>query len=79
MKDRQCGVDKVVLPYSHALHQASILKALDLRKQCVVGSLSTATHAITSANQAFEIMIDSKSSTVASGYRQIATEYFSQD
>jgi len=77
--DQKAGLGSVFMPYTAELQQASLLLARDILKQCVVGSLSTATHAVTSADEAIEIMINPDSSAVAAGYRQVANSYFEQD
>jgi hypothetical protein len=77
--DQKAGLGSIFIPYTAELQQASLLLARDILKQCVVGSLSTATHAVTSADEAIEIMINPESSAVAAGYRQIANDYFVQD
>jgi hypothetical protein len=77
--DQKAGLGSVFIPYTAELQQASLLFARDLLKQCVVGSLCTATQAVTSADEAIEIMINPDSSAVAAGYRQVANNYYEQD
>jgi len=77
--DQKAGLGSAFIPYTAELQQASLLLARDLLKQCVVGSLCTATQAVTSSDEAIEIMINPDSSAVAAGYRQIAIKYFEQD
>lgn len=66
---------KIVIPFSSALQNASLQVAQHLRKTCVVGSLSTATHAIDDAMDAIDILENLQTSSAAINYRTIAREY----
>ena len=71
---------RIAVPFSPSLVEASIAFVLELQAKCVVvGSLSTATHAINSASDAFEIILNSQNSSTAIEYRQVANHYFSSE
>ena len=68
--------DQIVIPFSPALKQASTEFAQELQRSCVVGSLSTATHAVENASEAVAILENSAATSVATEYRKIASGYF---
>ncbi len=69
----------IVIPFAPEFYNSSLELARELRRYCVVGNLSAATHSISAIEEAWSIMLNVPGSTVAAEYRQIAADYFSSN
>lgn len=78
LRNADNSIGEIVVPYSPDLLQASMQISGNLRMHCVVGSLSTATHAIHDAQDALDILANSEGSEISIQYRQTADEYFAR-
>jgi hypothetical protein len=66
----------IVIPFTPEFYNSSLELASELRRYCVVGNLSAATHSICAIDEAWSIMLNAPGSTLPAEYRQVAADYF---